>query len=299
MARPNKVNLQYFPLDVTFFEDHKVLMIEEEFGIKGGYIALRLMAMVYEQGYFIEWMNNQEVSIAKRVGNGITSALVVEVLKSCLKNNLFNKEIFTNKSILTSRGIQKRWLEVMELMRRKVIINESIWLVNSEETVISSEETHLPETFSTQKESKRNKIKKSKSHSGAKAPVQIKETTKYWKKLVDAWFEFYGKRFKKDDNSPAKPIFNKTQAGILKQIIDHLEKIATESKRDWTEEYAVYCLKGFFQKGWNHDEWIRKNFELGNLPTKFNSITNKNLNGNNDSKGIKQISNSIDYSAAI
>lgn len=299
MARPNKVNLQYFPLDVTFFEDHKVLMIEEEFGIKGGYIALRLMAMVYEQGYFIEWMNNQEVSIAKRVGNGITSALVVEVLKSCLKNNLFNKEIFTKKSILTSRGIQKRWLEVMELMRRKVIINESIWLVNSEETIISSEETHPPETFSTQKESKRNKIKKSKSHSGAKAPVQSKETTKYWKKLVDAWFEFYGNRFKKDDNSSAKPIFNKTQAGILKQIIDHLEKIATESKRDWTEEYAVYCLKGFLQKGWNHDEWIRKNFELGNLLTKFNSITNKNLNGNNDSKGVKQISSSVDYSAAI
>ena len=167
MARPNKQNLQYFPLDVNFFEDHKVLMIEEEFGVKGGYIAIRLMAMVYEQGYFLEWKDKQEISVAKRVGNNITSTLVMEVIKSCLKHKLFDKSIFESNCILTSKGIQKRWYEVMERLRRKVVIDSAIWLVSSEEIKINTEETTLPAAFSTQKEIKVNESKLKEESIGA------------------------------------------------------------------------------------------------------------------------------------
>ena len=33
MARPNKTGLDYFPLDIDFFDDEKIVAISGEFGI--------------------------------------------------------------------------------------------------------------------------------------------------------------------------------------------------------------------------------------------------------------------------
>lgn len=173
MGRPNKHNLHYFPLDVNFFEDHKVIMIENDAGVKGGYLAIRLMAMVYEQGYYLDWKDKSEISIAKRVGNGITGALVVEVLTSCLNHGLFDRQMFDEKKVLTSSGIQKRWLQVMQQLRRKVEISSELNLVTSEDKPVSSEETHPPETLSTQKEKKLNKRKG--KNTGPPPPQNCKE----------------------------------------------------------------------------------------------------------------------------
>ena len=107
MARPTKSNLYYFPLDVDFFEDPKTLSVEETCGVKGGYVAIRLMAMVYQSnGWYLEWPDKFEVIVAKRVGNGVTGAFVMDVLKSCLKHGLFHKETFDQKGIITSRPAQ-------------------------------------------------------------------------------------------------------------------------------------------------------------------------------------------------
>jgi hypothetical protein len=43
MARPSKTGIDYFPFDIDFFNDDKIQLIEAEFGIKGGYIAVRLL----------------------------------------------------------------------------------------------------------------------------------------------------------------------------------------------------------------------------------------------------------------
>ena len=172
MARPNKYDLRYFPLDVGFFDNHKTIMIEEDFGVKGGYLAIRLMAMVYEKGYFLEWRGKAEFSCAKRVGNGYTSALVCEILNSCLKHGLFDRSLFDKYGILTSKGIQERWLEVMKGMRRKHEVNVQYWLVSSEDNKVSSEETTMPATFSTQKEMKE------KDGKGERYEIEQKEKQK-------------------------------------------------------------------------------------------------------------------------
>ena len=172
------------------------------------------------------------------------------------------------------RGIVYQYeLKVIKKVDRKIPL--SVHLSNS-----------LSDTLSKQKPDTSinvNQTKHSKSHSVANAPAPKKtesiEKTEYWKKIVEAWFDFYGKRFKKEDNSAAKPIFNKIQGEHLKKIAGHLKKISLDANREWKEEYAVYCLRGFFQKGYDHDEWMKTNFELGNLLSKFNSITNSTANG--------------------
>ena len=160
MGRPNKYDLDYFPLDVTMFDDHKLVVIEEKMGIKGGYIALRIMAMVYaDKGYYLEWPEGFEYTAAKRVGNNVTGALVGEVFELCLQVKLFNRTLFENFRIVSSFGIQKRWKYIMEMMRRKIEVDSSYWLIPSEQIPVSSEETRIDSEESTQKEMKGNEIK--------------------------------------------------------------------------------------------------------------------------------------------
>lgn len=121
------------------------------------------------------------------------------------------------------------------------------------------------------------------SSSDGKPPAEKKITTEYWDQLVKTWFDFYGEHFKKPDKTPALPIFNAAQGKSLKGIVGHLKKM---TKNDWTEDYAIHCLRKFLTTAIKHDEWIKNNFELGNLLTKFNSITNKS-HGKTDRSGTQ------------
>jgi len=55
MGRSNKKGLDYFPMNVDFFEDDKLQLIEAEFGLKGSVVAIRLLCKIYKEGYFYQW----------------------------------------------------------------------------------------------------------------------------------------------------------------------------------------------------------------------------------------------------
>jgi len=54
MARPFKQGLQYFPLDVNIFEDEKIQDLNLAFGYLGEIIYIRLLSMIYANGYYLE-----------------------------------------------------------------------------------------------------------------------------------------------------------------------------------------------------------------------------------------------------
>lgn len=138
----------------------------------------------------------------------------------------------------------------------------------------------------------------SKSHCEPQAVSPEKDKTEYWKVLVDTWFDFYSKHFKTEEGNPKKPIFKGSQQKNLKDIIGELKKICIENKSDWTQENAVRYLERFFERAYNHDQWMKTNYELGNMLSKFNSITAKkqengtitrpNTTGNNGVAGRQQ-----------
>ena len=47
MARPIKTGLNYFPLDVDFFDDPKICAVTVEHGIKGQAAAIMLLCAIY------------------------------------------------------------------------------------------------------------------------------------------------------------------------------------------------------------------------------------------------------------
>ena len=120
MARPSKVGLDYFPLDVDFFEDEKMLAISGEFAVKGEIISLRLLCEIYRNGYFVQYSELLKNKLA-RLG-GLSGGLVDEVINKLVKYGFFDESLFREHKILTSKGVQKRYLEATK--RRKNCISK-------------------------------------------------------------------------------------------------------------------------------------------------------------------------------
>lgn len=106
--KTKKNGLDYFPFDVDFFEDEKIVCIAGEYGIKGQLIVIRLLCAIYRNGYFIEWNDAVKKKIIMQV-QGVSESLLDQMLNRLLRWEVFNKDLFESVRILTSVGIQKRY----------------------------------------------------------------------------------------------------------------------------------------------------------------------------------------------
>ena len=122
-----KTGLDYFPLDVDFFQDEKIQFVSARFGTKGEAITVRLLCKIYRQGYYIDWNEDMALLFAKSVGDDVRDTLVNDVVYELLKRGFFDKSIFERCSILTSKGIQRRYFEAA--VRRKEILYEPEYML--------------------------------------------------------------------------------------------------------------------------------------------------------------------------
>ena len=132
MARTNKIGIDYFPFDVDFFQDDKIQLIEAEFGVKGGYIAIRLLCKIYREGYFYPWGADECLLFAKNVGaEGVTKGCIDEVVRGLVKRGFFDESVFDWFGVLTSAGIQRRYFEatkrykIVEAIREYLLVDMS------------------------------------------------------------------------------------------------------------------------------------------------------------------------------
>lgn len=108
MARPRKTGLDYFPLDVDFFDDEKIVAISGEFGLKGELVAVKLLCAVYRNGYFIEWSDMLKMKMLRSLP-GVSVELLDQILNRLVRWDFFDRSLFDSVKILTSRGVQKRY----------------------------------------------------------------------------------------------------------------------------------------------------------------------------------------------
>ena len=66
------------------------------------------------------------------MGGGINSGTVKETVSYCLQIDLFNKRLFDEWGVLTSRGIQRRYWTVLSERRSKIVYKE-YWLLDEVE----------------------------------------------------------------------------------------------------------------------------------------------------------------------
>jgi hypothetical protein len=124
MARTNKIGLDYFPFDIDFFNDPKIEIMSARFGVKGEIIAIRLLCMIYRNGYYIKWSDDESTLLAKRAGENITPSLVSEVVKELSRRGFFNESLLGKFNILTSHGIQARYFEAVKRYKSVPVFEE-------------------------------------------------------------------------------------------------------------------------------------------------------------------------------
>lgn len=140
MARPTKDGLDYFPLDTQTEKDIKFQVIEAQFGIVGFGIIIKLYQLIYsDKGYYTEWNELiSTISAAKWSCTGfpVDVKTVNKVVRAAAKYGIFDDGKLNEYGILTSAGIQKRYLEVSK-RRKNLNLRREYLLISAPDSEIN------------------------------------------------------------------------------------------------------------------------------------------------------------------
>lgn len=135
MGRFLKDGVDYFTLE-CHLEDN-VKLVEAEFGIKGFGVIIKLWQKIYsDKGYYTKWSRPVALMFARDSGVGI--GVVEEVVKASLREGIFDQKLYDTYGILTSRGIQKRYVEATR-KRELVKFEKAYLLIAAPKNVIYSD----------------------------------------------------------------------------------------------------------------------------------------------------------------
>ncbi len=121
--------LPYFPLVCNM--DDKVDLIEAEYGLVGFAVIVKLFQKIYGgEGYFCPWGNEVLLLLSRQLG--IDTKLLKKIVDSAAERGIFSQLMLKEHRILTSHGIQQRYLEAVS-RRKKVVLYRDYLLVGMEE----------------------------------------------------------------------------------------------------------------------------------------------------------------------
>lgn len=230
-----KKGLDFFPLDVDFFDDEKVQFISARFGIKGEVCAIRLLTRIYRNGYFIKWDEDSAYLFSKVAGKEFSPCLANEIVHELVKRGFFNKSLFDSFGILTSRGIQDRFLKAC-IRRKDVEVDARYLLVDSSEF---------------------KNLRISKAYSSAPSfrkcihDVSISEENVYIKEEnVDIQAQSKVKESRVEESKvKEKKIYSPSLPSVAEDIVSHLNSVTGSSYRSTTSKtrklIAVRLAEGF------------------------------------------------------
>lgn len=175
MARPPKQGLDYFPKDVEFYNDFKIMDLLALHGPIGVTVYEAILTEVYRNGYYLaEPIERVATKVVRIIGNKwVQKRLVSQVILDCGELGLFETTLLKH-GVITSVGIQRRYAAVTS---RNKVHKDKYWLIDEDgqpllnapqnliydtKTHISDAETGISDADIPQKESKGNKTKEHK-----------------------------------------------------------------------------------------------------------------------------------------
>lgn len=181
MARPTKKGLDYFPLDVDFLSDLKVRRIIKACGKEAVHILVALLANIYrDEGYYVLWDDDLAFLVADEVGT--KEDTVEELVKKAVQVKFFDKDIFDKYSVLTSKGIQNRYIlatkerKKVELEFKYLLTNE----VNRSNISINGRNNSVNQGNNQQSKVKESKEKEIKEDATAGESASLETFQKLW-----------------------------------------------------------------------------------------------------------------------
>lgn len=232
--------ISYFPLDVHL--DEKFELIEAEFGLKGFAVIVKLFQKIYGgQGYYCKWTKDVGLLFAKRCGVGY--GLVSQIVQRCVEKGIFDKRLFEDYQILTSKGVQIRYLDAVS-RRKKVEIQNEYLLVKVDQipknvSIFQKNVNILSENDNIFKQSKgkESKVKYSK----------VEESNSTFS-AADECIQKYNQYIGLITPAIAEGIDFYLSQGVEPKLINRIiEYSAEQNKRSW--QYISAALNGNFKEG--------------------------------------------------
>ncbi|MBE5852284.1 MAG: DUF4373 domain-containing protein [Lachnospiraceae bacterium] len=178
-----KVGIDYAGWAVDIFDnDTKIDKLLDSKGWIGFSVYFFLCMKAYgTEGYFYKWCYDDCASTARKMGSGISASTVKETVDYCLQISLFDKRRFVEWGILTSKGIQRRYWNVVRNRRVKKVYLE-FWLLGDHECSglvkvnlkepVTDAESHLQSANEDVQMGNANKVKYSKVNNNIVAPAK-------------------------------------------------------------------------------------------------------------------------------
>lgn len=245
MARPRKDGLDYFPLDVNFLSDLKIKKIIRAYGAQAVAVVMSVLTTIYrDNGYFANYDEDLIFIIADELK--LEDSYVKNVIEKLIEVDFLSKEQKEKNNILTSIGIQERYLKACE-RRVKTTLNATYSLLNDSSNELPQTEstpegsfckqkprsTGVNDSKSTQSKVNKNKVNKNKINNNLVSSEKNSDV----QELVNMYQENFG-------------ICNSLVINDLEKSLGYLDKDAIiESFRLSLEKDNPYLyMKGIWAK---------------------------------------------------
>lgn len=114
----NYGGIMYFPLNVNFFEDGPIELVEAKYGLAGEAAVMKLLCKMYkEKGYYLFWGEEQCTLFSHKTGIG--KDCMESIINILLEKGFFDRKCYEEQHVLTSAGIQKIWMEATKRRKRE------------------------------------------------------------------------------------------------------------------------------------------------------------------------------------
>ena len=131
-GRNVKRGLVYFRMDCDIFQDRKLKRLMRRWQNDGLAVYLALLCEIYrDKGYYVTADDDLIADIADTCL--LDDERTTLIYNDCIDLGLFDREILKQQGLLTSKGIQARYLDIMTVLRRKGGIDAALSLISSEE----------------------------------------------------------------------------------------------------------------------------------------------------------------------
>ena len=288
MARPIKEGLDYFELDCQLEE--KVRLIQAEYGLKGFAIVVKLYQKIYGGfGYYCEW--NEDSSLLFMSENGVSSRdeknLISEIVAACIRRNIFSEKLFKEFGILTSYGVQKRYLNAVSRREKVELIKEYLLISvgkNQDNVCINSINVNR-NSVNVCSNSQSREEKSREDNNIVATPAEPKPATVSFQdgsfeiRCVDMIINSCLKTF---PNSKVPRTISEKQKWAIE--IDRMKRIDKRSEEDIVNALDYALTDSFWQTNIRSAKKFREKFETlivqsrknrnrGNIKNSFNNFT--------------------------
>lgn len=128
MARAGKKGLDYFSVDSDMSSDPKIKHLKARCGMLGVAVFIELLQNIYKhEGYFV--LADEDFKVLLADDCRLDYDKIEAIINECVKRDLFDSFVYEKYKILTSRRIQKNFLQACE-RRKEVLFMEEYLLIS-------------------------------------------------------------------------------------------------------------------------------------------------------------------------